>query len=109
VSEAAITPGSGGRYAISGELTFTTVPELWRSGLGDIGGGSVQLDLAGITRVDSAGIGLLIELTRMVRKHGGEVSLTHAPPQLMAIATVSGLDAVLPFVQVGKSTEKLGA
>lgn len=109
MNEAAITPGGEGRYAISGELTFATVPELWRSGLGDFGSGPVQLDLAGITRVDSAGIGLLIALIRAVRKQGGDISLAHAPPQLMAIATVSGLDEVLPFVKEGKSTEKLGA
>jgi phospholipid transport system transporter-binding protein len=109
VSEAAITASGEGHYVISGELTFATVPALWRSGLGDIGSGPVELDLAGITRVDSAGIGLLIELTRLVRKQGGDVSLAHAPPQLMTIAAVSGLDAVLPFVAEGKSTEKLGA
>jgi hypothetical protein len=28
----------------------------------------------------------------------------HAPPQLMAIATVSGLDKVLPFAKEDKST-----
>jgi phospholipid transport system transporter-binding protein len=109
VSEAGISRSGEGRYAISGELTFTTVPEVVRSGVGDLGGGAVQLDLAGITRVDSAGIALLIDLTRRVRKRGGEISLLHAPPQLMAIAGVSGLDAVLPFAKEGKSTEKLGA
>lgn len=109
MTEAGITPRGAGCYAISGELTFTTVPELWRSGLGEVDSGSVQLDLAGITRVDSAGIALLIELIRAVRKRGGEVALVHAPPQLMAIATVSGLDTVLPFAAEDKSTEKLGA
>jgi phospholipid transport system transporter-binding protein len=85
-------------------LTFSTVPDLWRSRLDDVDGGAVRLDLAGITRVDSAGIALLIELIRAVRQRGGEVSLEHAPPQLMAIATVSGLDAVLPFAAEDKST-----
>jgi phospholipid transport system transporter-binding protein len=109
LSEAASITGGEGRYAISGVLTFTTVPELWRAGFGGVGGGEVQMDLSGITRVDSAGIALLIELIRTVRKRGGDVFLMHAPPQLMAIATVSGLDTVLPFAEAGKSTEKLGA
>ena len=109
MTAAGISARGEGRYAISGELTFTTVPELWSSSFGAVDGGSVQLDLAGITRVDSAGIALLIELLRAVRGRGGEVSLVNASPQLMAIATVSGLDGVLPFVVEDKSTEKLGA
>ena len=109
MSDAGITRSGDGRYAISGELTFTTVPGLWRTGLGEVGDGVLQLDLGGITRVDSAGIALLIALIRAVRERGGDISLLHAPPQLMAIASVSGLDAVLPFVEEGKSTGKLGA
>lgn len=104
MSEAGITPSGEGRYTVSGELTFVTVPEVWRSSHGDLGSGPVQLDLGGITRVDSAGIALLIELVRTVRQRGGDVSLTHAPPQLMAIATVGGLDKVLPFANEDKST-----
>jgi phospholipid transport system transporter-binding protein len=110
VSEAGISRSGDGRYAISGDLTFTTVPDILRSGYGDLGSnGQVRVDLAGITRVDSAGIALLIDLARTVRKRGGDLSLLHAPPQLMAIAGVSGLEAVLPFADQGKSTEKLGA
>lgn len=106
VSEAVFTRRGEGRYSMSGELTFTTVPELWHSGFGEIDNGPVQLDLGGIARIDSAGIALLIELIRMVRKRGRDISLVHAPQQLMAIATVSGLDEVLPFASVRKSSEK---
>ena len=109
MSDAGIISSGDGRYAISGELTFSTVPKLEHAGLGVIGNGLVQLDLAGITRVDSAGIALLIGLIRTVRELGGDVTLLHAPSQLMAIATVSGLEAVLPFAEEGKSTGKLGA
>ena len=103
MSESGIVPRGDGRYALTGELSFTTVPELWRSGNHVFGGeAAVCLDLAGITRVDSAGIALLIELTRAVRSRGGKILLEHAPPQLMAIATVSGLDKVLPFDRNGE-------
>jgi phospholipid transport system transporter-binding protein len=99
VSETGIISRGGGQYGIAGELTFATVPGLWRSAGDNFGrDGPVRVDLAGITRVDSAGIALLIELTKAVRRHGGAMRLEHAPPQLIAIATVSGLDEVLPFV-----------
>jgi len=105
VTAAAISARGAGLYAINGELTFTTVPELAATRISAMDSGAVQLDLAGITRVDSAGIALLIELIRAVRKRGGEVSLLNAPPQLMAIATVSGLDRILPFAVGDKSTK----
>lgn len=98
MNKAGITSRGEGRYALTGELTFGTVPELWRSSSGTFANDTaVRLDLAGISRVDSAGIAMLIELTRLVRNRGGKISLEHAPPQLMAIATVSGLEEVLPF------------
>jgi anti-anti-sigma factor len=94
----ALTARGGGRYALSGELTFATVPELYpRAGHAFGEDRAVCLDLSGITRVDSAGIALLVELTRTVARGGGELSLEQAPPQLMALAEVGGLDKVLPF------------
>ncbi len=104
MSDGGLVPRGEGRYALTGDLTFATVPALWRSGAHALGSeAAVSVDLAGITRVDSAGIALLIELTRTVRTHGGKIILEHAPPQLMAIATVSGLEAVLPFAEGGKA------
>ena len=110
MSETGISSVGEGRYAINGELTFATVPSVVRSGYGDLdSGGQVQVDLAGITRVDSAGIALLIDLTRTLRKHSGDILFVNAPPQLMAIAGVSGLAAVLPFASGGNSFQKLEA
>jgi len=100
VSDTAIASRGDGRYALTGELTYATVPNLWRSGGGVFGkDAAVRLDLSGILRVDSAGIALLIEFTRTIKNSGGTILLEHAPPQLMAIATVSGLDEVLPFAR----------
>lgn len=107
MSEARLESRGEGRYALAGDLTFATVPDLWRSRVSKLGNEStVNVDLADITRVDSAGIAMLIELTRAVQGRGGKISLEHAPPQLMAIATVSGLDAVLPFAGDGVPTGK---
>ncbi len=101
MSDAAIASRGAGRYALTGDLTFATVPDLWRNRSSGVFGkdAAVRLDLSGIFRVDSAGIALLIEFTRTVRNYGGTILLEQAPPQLMAIATVSGLDEVLPFAR----------
>lgn len=100
----ALTAHGGGRYALSGELSFVTVPDLYRPGNHLFGADPlVSLDLSGITRVDSAGIALLIELTRAVRHAGGELRLEGAPPQLLALAGVGGLEKVLPFAGNGEA------
>ena len=99
-----LTARGGGRYALSGELSFATVPDLYRPGNHVFGADPVvSLDLSGITRVDSAGIALLIELTRAVRRAGGELRLEGAPPQLMALAGLGGLEKVLPFAGNGEA------
>ena len=91
MNKAGITSRGEGRYALTGELTFGTVPELWRSSSGTFANDTaVRLDLAGISRVDSAGIAMLIELTRLVRNRGGKISLEHAPPQLRFIGATFG-------------------
>lgn len=88
-----------GRYSVAGELSFATVSELWRrSGPLLTGGeGPLVLDLAQISRADSAGVALLVEWTRQAREAGREIRFEHIPDQLLAIARVSALEEVLPL------------
>jgi phospholipid transport system transporter-binding protein len=84
-------------FVLHGELSFTTVmdlsrrsaPLLWQDE-------SVTLDLAGVTRTDSAGLALLIEWLRMAHRNGKAIWFRNIPPQMMAVAAVVGLDELLP-------------
>lgn len=98
MAEADITEDGRGRLAISGELSFATVPQLWqrwRSLAGDRN--ALDIDLAGVRRSDSAGLALLIEGLRLARQTGQSIRFFNIPDQLLAIARVSGLEAVLPL------------
>lgn len=88
---------SDGGFAVSGELVFDTVPGLLADSLSllDAGGGAVAFDLKGVTRADSAGLALLVEWLRRARGRGKAVSFINVPPQMLAIAKVSGVDALL--------------
>ncbi len=91
-----------GHYAVNGELTFATVPQLWRgSATLFTQGGQVEMDLQGVTRADSAGIALLIEWSRGAHQGGGKVSFLNVPAQILAIARVGGLDEVLSLAEAG--------
>lgn len=91
-----VEPRDEGGYAVSGELTFATVPAAWRETQNlFVDGQSLRFDLTAVERADSAGIALLIEWLRLARRNGARVSYEHMPPQILAIARVTGLEAML--------------
>ncbi|MBI1195308.1 MAG: STAS domain-containing protein [Gammaproteobacteria bacterium] len=87
----------GGRLDLVGELSFETVPGLLaqcEDMLRNIPG-DVQVNLEGVSRSDSAGLALLVELVRMKRAEGKTVTFSHVPEQMQAMALVSRLEEVL--------------
>ena len=92
-------PRDAAALYVTGELNFATVPALLEQGnalLAARAGARVSLDLRAVTRGDSAGLALLIEWMRTARRHGSAIEFRNIPPQMLAIARVSGLDGVLP-------------
>ena len=82
----AIDVTADGHLRLSGELTFESVPSLWReverrqSDFGSVG----AIDLSGITAADSAGLALLLEW--QARRRGGPLSVLQAPGGLLRLA-----------------------
>ncbi len=94
-----IEPFAEGGFLISGALTFETVPSVWRtSSTLFSGGGDITFDLQGISRSDSAGLALLIEWMRSARAQEKRITFKNIPPQMLAIATISGVEHILPTV-----------
>ncbi len=86
-----------GRWRVSGELSFATVPELARAGMQMLAGTDpVEVDLGGVRRSDSAGVALLVEWLRQARQRGVELRYSHLPEQMRNIIRVAGLDRILP-------------
>lgn len=81
--------------ALEGELSFARVPH-WLAQADTLAAATV-LDLSRITRTDSAGLALLLELTRRARQNGQTLSLKAPPAQLRQLAGFFGLDGVLQF------------
>lgn len=82
---------------LSGELSFAQVPAALVQARAAVesGQGPVELDLSGVTRVDSAGLALLLELARIARGRGRELRCAHAPEQLQRLAEFFGLSPLL--------------
>jgi ABC-type transporter Mla MlaB component len=56
----------------------------------------ISIDLAGVTRSDSAGLALLIEWLRESERQGRTITFLNMPAQMQSIARVCGLDGILP-------------
>ncbi|MHB8255741.1 MAG: STAS domain-containing protein [Acidiferrobacterales bacterium] len=86
----------GGVRAISGPLVFDSVPEVyaatkeWFTGSGEL-----VLDLAAVTQVDSAGLGLVIEWLRLARASGRALKFVNMPAQMQVLVSVNGLQDIL--------------
>lgn len=91
--------GLDGQFQISGELSFATVTAVLEEGRERLflnAGECVDLDLAGVSRADSAGLALLIEWMRQAQKRQVAIRFHHLPEQLLAIARAGELDGLLP-------------
>lgn len=87
-------------YLLTGVLSFDTISQLQD----DIEtltkqGPEIVLDLSGISRVDSAGIVVLLEWMKHARESGRQIFFANIPQQLLDIARVSDLDGILPIYQ----------
>ena len=79
--------------ALTGELSFASVPAALDQADALIADG--QIDLSGVTRTDSAGLALLLELTRRARVDGKQLRLSGAAKQLRDLVKFFELDAAL--------------
>jgi len=96
MSSPALRSEGPGRLALGGPLVFATAGQLLDAGRSMFGGGTaVSIDLSGVTKVDSAGLALLIEWLRMGQAEGRSVRFTALPEKLLAIARLSGVEDLL--------------
>lgn len=82
---------------MSGELTFLTVnaalaetEELFTSIA------ELDIDLANVSRSDSAGLALLVHWVRTAKENNKKIVFHNIPSQMLSIADASGLDKLLP-------------
>ena len=84
-----------GRLLVSGELSMATVPGLLRQAHWQAGDAEICIDLQGVERADSAGVALLVEWQRTARQQQRNIRFQSIPPQMLAIARLSGVDELL--------------
>jgi phospholipid transport system transporter-binding protein len=94
---AEIKKNESGQIDIIGTLGFGKIlPLLQQSEPLFDGKTPLLFDLKGVEKTDSAGLALLVEWMSLAKKKGQDIAFTNIPKQMLDIARVSGLDAVLP-------------
>lgn len=78
---------------LEGELTFASVRE-WLPRADELASAG-RIDLGGVTRVDSAGAALLLELTRRARRSGRDLVFANAGQPLRSLLEFLQIDDVL--------------
>ncbi len=85
---------AAGKYRVSGQLTFDTVPDVSSTGsIALVEGAEIEVDLGSVARADSAGLALLVEWQSEARSRGAHVRFLNLPQQLQALIRVAGLEA----------------
>lgn len=85
-----------GRFAIGGVFGFATVTKILDASKELFADFTViNIDLAGVTRADSAGLALLLEWINWARYYEREMYYSGIPEQILAIARISEVEELL--------------
>jgi len=107
MTEAALEALGDGRFALRGPVVFATAGELLAEGNRLFAGSpQVRIEMAAVTRVDSAALALLIEWLRQAKASGQSLSFQAMPEKLRAIAKLTGAGDIL---EPGGSSGAAGA
>jgi len=91
-----LAPAGEGRFALSGALVFGNAARLLAEGERAFEPlQSVEVDLAGVTRADSAGLALLIEWSLAARDAGRRVGYCNVPPAVASLAGISDVSELI--------------
>ena len=90
---ATLTMQSDNRLALSGDLTFVTVPEIWKQSLVLFSTiPELNFDLTEVKSSNSAGLALLIEWLKYAKTQNKKISFQHVPTQLKSLIQAAGVE-----------------
>jgi anti-sigma B factor antagonist len=94
------------RIRVRGEVDMACAPELLDTLLAaDVpSGGTLVVDLAGVTFMDSAGISALVEAHRQREASGVALRVVEVPPLIAKMLRITGVD---PYLDVSPAAEGL--
>ncbi len=86
----------GNRYAVEGPITLETVGGLISDDI-VLDEANVIVDLAGVTKVDSSALSLLLELMRRRPAGSGSIAFANLGDSLRSLADLYGVEELIPI------------
>jgi phospholipid transport system transporter-binding protein len=93
-----LVASGNGLLAAHGPLTFATARLAHEHGLESLAGaagGGLEVDCAGITSSDSAGLAVLLDWLATAKRAGGRLCYLHLPPGLVALGRIGEVEELL--------------
>jgi anti-sigma B factor antagonist len=92
---------------VSGEIDMDTTPMLedLLCEVVDAGARHVVLDFAGVSFIDSSGLGLLVSLLKRLRDIGGRLCLAQVQQRVRNVLVLSAVDTVLAVYDTVNAAE----
>jgi phospholipid transport system transporter-binding protein len=85
-----------GRWMLAGELNLESVPALYSEAVGRFATAPPKVvDLQKVTRIDSAGVALIIDWIRRARLRNQSIQFRNVPRQMQSIAQLCGVSQLL--------------
>ena len=96
MSDFTLEDHGGGRFALSGEMSFESAERILQASEKPFAKHtSLEIDLSGVTMSDSAGLALLLEWVTWANHTVREIRYTGMPERVMAIAKTTEVDGLL--------------
>jgi phospholipid transport system transporter-binding protein len=86
------------RLSVRGALTFATARRASEAGLRAIvaaAARSLEIDFAGVTAADSAGLAVCLVWLSLAKRDGRELRFTNLPARIHSLARISEVDSLL--------------
>ncbi|MCU0841562.1 MAG: STAS domain-containing protein [Thiobacillaceae bacterium] len=80
---------------LEGDLTLEQATRLLAEGNAAIGSGAAAFDLAGVGRVDSSALSLMLSWRRRAASEGRTVTFQHVPDSLHSLAKLYGIGELI--------------
>lgn len=95
-AEANLIAEGNGRFRVEGEVIFATVMSLLRkSEILFADRHQIEIDLGGVTHINTAGLALVIEWLRRSRERGQTLQIRRAPAALVALARICEAEPII--------------
>lgn len=96
MSEFTIEDLGDGKFAVSGDVTFDTAEKILKAAEAAFEDHTqLDIDLAGVTASDSAGLALLLEWVTWANHSVREISFENIPDKILAIAKTTEVEPLL--------------